>query len=238
MDLGTIVKTRDSSRAQPNLADYDTARAAFSWDEARLEMTGLPGGRGLNIAYEAIDRHAAGSWRDHTALRWISRDGAIRDFSYEDMRRLTNRFANALQDLGVGKSDRVYVLAGRIPELYVAALGTLKNRSVFCPLFSAFGPEPIHSRMSIGGARVLVTTESLYARKVAALRERLPDLQHVILVGDEHEPTQVDGTLDYIALMDAASDEYEIGPTDPEDWALLHFTSGTTGTPKGAMHVH
>ncbi len=237
MEWQTIRKSGAPS-VQPNLANYEDVRASFSWDEARRELTGLPDGKGLNIAYEAIDRHASGPRRDHTALRWISRDGAIRDFSYDDMRRLTNRFANALRGLGVGKGDRVYVLAGRIPELYVAALGTLKHRSVFCPLFSAFGPEPIHSRMSIGGARVLVTTESLYARKVAALRERLPELQHVILVGDEHEATQVEGTLDYVSLMDAASDEYEIEATDAEDWALLHFTSGTTGTPKGAVHVH
>ena len=81
-----------------------------------------------------------------------------------------------LRALGVGRGDRVYVLAGRIPELYVAALGTLKNGSVFCPLFSAFGPEPIRVRMATGQARVLVTTESLYRRKVAALRSALPDL--------------------------------------------------------------
>jgi acetyl-CoA synthetase len=221
-----------------NMPSYDAARASFSWEQARADLDGLPGGKGLNIAYEAIDRHAAGERAEHVALRWISRDDEVRDFTYREMRLLTNRFANVLQDLGVVKGDRVFVLAGRVPELYVAGLGTLKNRSVFCPLFSAFGPEPIWSRMSLGGAKVLITTESLYARKVAGLRERLPELQHVILIGDQHEPTSVEGTLDYLALMAKAGDQYEIGPTDPEDMALLHFTSGTTGTPKGAVHVH
>ena len=109
---------------------------------------------------------------------------------------LTNRFANVLAGLGVGKGDLVCVLAGRIPELYVAALGTLKNRSVFCPLFSAFGPEPIRTRMEIGGARVLVTTEALYRRKVAGIRASLPDLERVIVVGAT-EAADLPGTEDY-----------------------------------------
>jgi acetyl-CoA synthetase len=160
------------------------------------------------------------------------------DFSYAQLHKLTNRFSNALASLGVSKGDRVYVLAGRIPELYVAALGALKHRSVFCPLFSAFGPEPIRARLDIGQARVLVTTESLYERKVAALRRALPFLEHVVLIGDAHQRTHVPGTVDYLDLMERASDRFAIGPTDPEDLALLHFTSGTTGKPKGAMHVH
>jgi acetyl-CoA synthetase len=238
--MGThpIRKSGDDLMLPPNMPSYETARAVFSWQEARQELTGLPGGKGLNIAYEAIDRHAAGPRRDQVALRWISRDSGIRDFTYAEVKDLTNRFANVLRDLGVGEGDRVFALAGRIPELYVAALGTLKNRSVFCPLFSAFGPEPIWSRMSIGGARVLVTTESLYARKVAALRERLPDLEHVILVGESEVKTATPNTLDYHGLMVQAVESFDIQPTDPEDAALLHFTSGTTGTPKGAIHVH
>ena len=236
MTFDTIKKR--AGTVLPNMQDYQATRASFSWERAREGLDGLPGGRGLNIAHEAIDRHAAGPRRDHVALRWISRDDQVHDFTYADLCSQTDRFANVLNGLGVARGDRVFVLAGRIPELYTAALGTVKHRAVFCPLFSAFGPEPILSRMSIGSAKVLVTTESLYTRKVAGIRDRLPDLQHVILVGDNHEATQVDGTLDYLSLMAGASDDYEIGPTDPQDMALLHFTSGTTGTPKGAVHVH
>ena len=144
-----------------------------------------------------------------------------------------------LQSLGVGKGDRVYALLGRVPELYVAALGTLKNRSVFCPLFSAFGPEPIRARMTIGQAKVLVTTQPLYQRKVAAIREQLPDLR--ARAARRRRPRRrrgVPDTDDYATLMASASADFEIGATDPEDPALLHFTSGTTGTPKGALHVH
>ena len=225
-------------RGTPNLLDYDAACRTFRWDDARSALDGLPGGRGLNIAHEAVDRHAAGGRRDHVALRWLGRTGEVRDVTYGELRSLTNRFANVLADLGVRTGDRVFALAGRIPELYVAALGTLKHRAVFCPLFSAFGPEPIRARLAIGGARVLVTTESLYRRKVEALRTALPMLHHVLLVGDEHAPTAVAGTHDLDARLAAAGDAYEIGATSPEDLALLHFTSGTTGTPKGAMHVH
>jgi acetyl-CoA synthetase len=234
----TIVKSRRDQPAAPNLGDYAEARTTFSWGAARRELDGLPGGLGLNIAHEAVDRHAAGPRAGHLALRWLGKKGEVQDFTYARLASLTSRFANVLESLGVKPGERVYVLAGRIPALYVAALGTLKNRSVFCPLFSAFGPEPIRARLTIGQARVLVTTPLLYQKKVAPQRAALPDLEHVLLVGDGREPTAVPGTKDYHALMAEADDRFVIGPTDPEDMALLHFTSGTTGKPKGAMHVH
>lgn len=233
-----IIKSAGDGHVVPNLRDYDKARATFSWEQARRGLDGLPNGQGLNIAHEAVDRHAAGPRRDRVAIRWIGKAGAAEDFTYARLRDLTNRFANVLQHLAVGKGDRVYVLAGRIPELYITALGALKNRSIFCPLFSAFGPEPIHTRLLIGEARVLVTTETLYRRKVEALRSSLPSLKHVLLIREGDQQTHIAGTLNYQILLEQASDRFTIGPTDPETRALLHFTSGTTGTPKGAVHVH
>ncbi|MBZ5694668.1 MAG: acetate--CoA ligase [Acidobacteriia bacterium] len=234
----TIAKSERDWAVTPNLQNYEDTRRTFSWESALRELDGLPEGKGLNIAHEAVARHADGPLRNHLAFRWLGKNGEVEDFTYGRLHTLTNRFANVLQNLGVGKGDRVYVLAGRIPELYIAALGTLKHRAVFCPLFSAFGPEPIRARLTIGQGKVLVTTQMLYERKVKTIRASVASLEHVLLIGDDHRPTNVPDTIDYRTLMERASDAYAIQPTDPEDVALLHFTSGTTGTPKGAAHVH
>ena len=234
----TIKKSQHDLCATPNLKDYDRTCADFSWDAARRALDGLPGGAGLNIAHEAVDRHVGGLLHNRVALRFLVKRGETREFTYGQLSSETSRFANVLRRLGVEKGERVFVLAGRIPELYITALGTLKNGSVFCPLFSAFGPEPIRQRIAIGDGRVLVTTAALYRRKVEQLRSVLPGLRHLLLVGSSDEIRGLPGTLDYRRLMDEAEDRFVIPPTDPEDLALLHFTSGTTGTPKGAMHVH
>ncbi|MCB0183837.1 MAG: AMP-binding protein, partial [Caldilineaceae bacterium] len=166
MAWAPIPKSPASWRVSPNLANYEQTYQTFSWQEVRAALAGLPNGEGLNIAYEAVDRHANGPLANQLALRWLGKDGAVRDFTYTDLQQESNRFANVLQRFNVGKGDRVFVLAGRIPELYFAALGTLKNTSVFCPLFSAFGPEPIFQRMDRGDAKVLVTTMRLFEQKV------------------------------------------------------------------------
>ncbi|MBX3619585.1 MAG: acetate--CoA ligase [Rhizobacter sp.] len=230
-----IVKPAQGQHVAPHLADYDAVRARFSWERARAGLAGLPGG-GLNIAHEAVDRHLGTARAERCAIRWIGKSGERRELSYRALSQATGRFANALRQLGVQPGERVFVLMGRLPELYVAVLGGLKAGCVVSPMFSAFGPEPIATRCEIGDARVLVTTPELYKRKVAGLRDRLTGLKHVSVVGDESP--EGPGVQPWRTLVDAASPEYVTERTGEETMALLHFTSGTTGRPKGAIHVH
>jgi acetyl-CoA synthetase len=221
----------------PNLEDYALERAGFSWEVARGRLAGMPDG-GCNIAHESIDRHVQAGRGDHVAIRWLPRRGDAVDLTYSDLRRATSRFADALGALGHGPGVRVATLLGRVPELYVAALGTLRAGGVYSPLFSAFGPEPIRQRLALGGVDVLVTTPAFYRRKVAGIRDDLPALRHVLLVGTDVEEEPDAGVLALAPLVAAARDDLPPVATSVDTPALLHFTSGTTGTPKGALHVH
>ncbi|MFO1288016.1 MAG: acetate--CoA ligase [Rubrivivax sp.] len=223
--------------------------AAFSWSAIRERLAGLPGG-GLNIAFEALDRPVREGRGGHVALHWLGAEGGEQRITYDELRRLANRFADAVTRLGLKRGERLFVLAPRRPELYAAILGALKAGVVVSPLFSAFGPEPIATRMNLGQGRALVTTGGLFARKVAPVLAKIPSLAHVLLIDDGNAApaAQRAGTEsagdggarlhDLGALLAAASDEFNCVPTRADEMALLHFTSGTTGRPKGAVHVH
>lgn len=224
---------RQSPVASPGASGAQ--RTEFSWARIRRELGGSPDA-GCNIAYLAVDRHARSALGDKTAFRFLGADGARRHVSYRELAALTDRCGNALKALGVGRGDCVFVLCGRICELYVAVLGALKIGAVVSPLFPSFGPEPIRNRLAQAAGKVLVTTAAAYRRKITPLRAELPALRHVLLVDAAGDAG--DDTLELAALLRAAPDTPALVPTGPEDPALLHFTSGTTGQPKGAVHVH
>lgn len=240
--LEKITKVKSLNGVSSNLSNYDDVCASFNWSDVDREFSETPSLRGefsTNMAWRAVDRHVAGGRGACIAIRCLPAvGGGIRDISFLELMELTNRFANLLNALGVAPGDVVSTLLGRIPELYTACLGALKHRSVCCPLFSAFGPEPIKTRLALSKAKILVTTSKLYERKVAGIRAELPDLKHVLLVDGCAAVPATEGVHSFGLLMGNAAPTYLVPVTHREDPALLHFTSGTTGAPKGALHVH
>ena len=195
----------------------------------------------LNMGYEVLDRHLENGLGNAVAMRFLSRTDppeTIGDlYSYRRLAEESNRFANVLAGLGVRPGETLFALCPRVPALYIGVLGALKGGHVVCPLFAAFGPEPIRQRMELGDAVVLLTSKALFERKILPLGAQLA-VRHVILIDVDDSDQLPTGTLSFYELMRRAPATFHVADTSADSPALLHFTSGTTGTPKGAVHVH
>ncbi|WP_458118850.1 acetate--CoA ligase [Paenibacillus sp. Z6-24] len=217
--------------SQANMMDYEEARRQFDWADVEKRFSWYESGK-VNLAHEAIDRHAASGLKDKIALHY-SDPQRDESYTFEQLRQYSNKAANMLRELGIGKGDRVFIFMPRTPELYFTLLGILKIGAIAGPLFEAFMETAVRDRLLDSGAVAIVTTPKLVGRVPAA---ELPDLKHIIIYGEESELQE--GQIHFSSAMDAASDKTEIEWVDPEDGLILHYTSGSTGKPKGVYHVH
>jgi len=220
----------------PNLQDYRKIYENFSWSKLAREVDWFDSEH-INIAHVAVDAHLKTDRKNKKALIWESKKGDVEEYTFSDLSRISNKFANVLvNQLGVRKGDRVFFFLERVPEIYIGILGTLKAGAVIGPLFSAFGPDAVKDRLEDSEARVLVTSPSL-KKKIADIIPELPALQKIVTVLRGKQKPDADDLL-YDELMADAADTFEVARTHKEDYAIMHYTSGTTGKPKGAAHVH
>lgn len=238
MDYKTIKKPEASAiNPTPNLRDYEAARNHGSWEDVATELDWFGDGK-INIAYESVDQHIKTNRKNKLAFVWEGKDGTIEKYTFFELARVSNKFANMLSELGVVKGDRVFIFLERVPEVYISALGTLKIGAIIGPLFSAFGPDAVKDRLLDSGSKILITSPALKS-KIEDILEELPDLEHIILVNREGEKIELDDKeVGYEEEMAEASEDFDIVKTDKEDYAIMHYTSGTTGKPKGVVHAH
>ncbi len=188
-----------------------------------------------NIAYLCTGKICENGLADKVAMRWISPQFERTDVTFAELDEQSNRFANVLSSLGMGKGDLLCTFLPKCMEQFFVFLGSLKREMITGTLFSNFGEDALLDRLGDSGAQVLVTKRSLY-KKVERIRPRLPHLRHVILV--DVADHLADDVLSYARLMDAAAATFETPATSAGTPSVLHYTSGSTGKPKGVLHRH
>lgn len=225
MKATTYKKSKKDFSVLPNLEDYEETRQTFSWQSARKELDWFDGR--LNAAYNAIDRHAQ-TWRKNKiALYWEDEAGNEKKYTFEELSRLSNKAGNLLKDFGADPGNRVFLFLPRIPELYFCFLGALKIGAIAGTMFSAFQEQALFDRLDNSDAEILITTSELKPR-VDKVKHKLKNLKHILVVDSDA----------FIKSLDHASDELRVAHMDPDDYAFMLYTSGTTGKPKGVMHTH
>ena len=214
---------------------YEELSANFSWSIAEQELGHQPGDP-INIGWMCSDRICRMGLANKLALHWEDYQGNEKQFTFDDLRVLSNTIAHFLSELGIRPGERVCLFMDRVPELYIGFLGVLKMGGVVQPLFSAFGDESLFVRLQDANTSAIVTQKK-HVHKVRKIREHLPNLRYIILVDAGESPLQQS---EVSFPMDQARriEDFAVYPTTAESPSVLHYTSGTTGQPKGAHHVH
>jgi acetyl-CoA synthetase len=219
-----------------NIGSYEQRVKGFDWQPVHEEL-GYKEGQPINIGWMCSDRPCQLGLSQKTALIWESTDGKVRTFTYNDLRLLSNGIATGLKDMGIVPGDRVCLFMDKIPELYIGLVGILKLGAIGQPLFSAFMSDSLLTRLADAETRAVMTTKR-HVKKVRKILAELPKLERIIVL--DAEPGEKLGEREVAFSMDQAPkpESFDAFPATPETPSLLHYTSGTTGKPKGAQHVH
>lgn len=219
-----------------NIGSYEERLENFSWSLPEKELEYSPGDV-INIGWYCSDRICNKGGRDKIALYHESFGGAERKFTFNDIRLASNTIAKFLSDLGLNNEDRICLFMDRIPELYFSFLGILKLGAIVQPLFSAFGDESLFVRLENAQARVIITQKK-HLQKVRKIRDKSPFLEFIIVVDQNKSKVMEDKEVSFRLEEMPPVEDFKIYPTKAESPSVLHYTSGTTGQPKGVKHVH
>jgi acetyl-CoA synthetase len=218
-----------------NPPSYEDLISELNWSLAEREL-GYEPGKPLNIGWMCSDRICRLGHGDKLALIWEDYLGNEKRFTFDDLRVLSNGIAAFLAELGIKPGERVCLFLDRVPELYIGFLGILKTGAVAQPLFSAFGDESLFVRLADARTSAVITQKK-HVHKVRKIRDELPELRHIIVVDAGDSPLPARETAFQMEQAPRV-ENFAVYPTTAESPSVLHYTSGTTGQPKGAQHVH
>jgi acetyl-CoA synthetase len=218
-----------------NIGSYDEQYKSFDWkfsaDELEFGANGM-----FNIGYYCSDWICEKGLGGKIALYWQGFTGETKEYTYDDIRVHSNTIAQFLKDQGIGEGDRVCIFMDKIPELYISFVGILKLGAIVQPLFSAFGEDALFTRLDDAKTKAIMTTRK-HLGKVRRIKQKLPELKRIIVVDAENKPLE-DGEIAFAMEKMPRVENFAVNKAGPEVPSVLHYTSGTTGRPKGALHVH